>query len=106
LPKRPRYHFHFTPTSASWLNLVERWFGGLTEKQIRRGAHRNNRELKTAIHEYMAVNNENPKPFVWTKTADEILAAVAVLSEFTGNLRPREKDALFPAWYSPFNVAP
>ncbi len=75
--KRPRYHFHFTPTSASWLNLVERWFGGLTEKQIRRGAHRNNRELKTAIHEYMAVNNENPKPFVWTKTADEILAAVA-----------------------------
>src|SRR5712691_3516712 len=75
--KRPRYHFHFTPTSASWLNLVERWFGGLTEKQIRRGAHRNNRELKTAIHEYMAVYNENPKPFVWTKSADEILAAVA-----------------------------
>jgi transposase len=75
--KRPRYHFHFTPTSASWLNLVERWFAGLTEKQIRRGAHRNKRELKTAIHEYMAVNNEHPKPFVWTKTADDILASVA-----------------------------
>jgi transposase len=75
--KRPRYHFHFTPTSASWLNLVERWFAGLTEKQIRRGAHRNKRELKTAIYEYMAVNNEHPKPFVWTKTADDILASVA-----------------------------
>jgi transposase len=77
LAKRPRYHLHFTPTSASWLNLVERWFAGLTEKQIRRGAHRNNRELKTAIYEYLAANNENPKPFVWTKTADEILASVA-----------------------------
>jgi transposase len=75
--KRPRYHFHFTPTSASWLNLVERWFAGLTEKQIRRGAHRNRHELKIAIQEYLAVNNENPKPFVWTKTADEILESVA-----------------------------
>jgi len=77
LAKRPRYHLHFTPTSASWLNLVERWFAGLTEKQIRRGAHQNRRELKAAIHEYMDVNNEAPKPFVWTKTADDILASVA-----------------------------
>ena len=71
------YHLHFTPTSASWLNLVERWFAGLTEKQIRRGAHRNRCELKAAIHEYMDVNNEDPKPFIWTKTADDILASVA-----------------------------
>jgi transposase len=75
--KRPRYHFHFTPTSASWLNLVERWFAGLTERQLRRGVHRNKRELKIAIQEYMTVNNENPKPFVWTKTADDILESVA-----------------------------
>jgi transposase len=75
--KRPRYHLHFTPTSASWLNLVERWFAGLTEKQIRRGAHRNRRELKDAIQEYMTVNNADPQPFVWTKTADDILESVA-----------------------------
>jgi transposase len=75
--KRPRYHLHFTPTSASWLNLVERWFAGLTEKQIRRGVHRSNRELIAAIQEYLDANNEDPKPFVWTKTADEILDAVA-----------------------------
>ena len=57
LVKRPRYHLHFTPTSASWLNLVERWFARLTD-QLRRGVHRNTRELKAAIHEYMAVSNE------------------------------------------------
>ena len=77
LAKRPRYHLHFTPTSASWLNLVERWFAGLTQKQLRRGVHRNTRELKAAIHEYMDVTNEDPKPFIWTKTADQILESVA-----------------------------
>ena len=77
LVKRPRYHLHFTPTSASWLNLVERWFATLTDKQLRRGVHRNTRELKAAIHEYIAVSNDNPKPFVWTKTADQILESVA-----------------------------
>ncbi len=75
--KRPRYHLHFTPTSASWLNLVERWFAGLTEKKVRRGTHRSTRELETAIEEYLAVSNEHPKPFVWTKTADQILAKLA-----------------------------
>jgi transposase len=75
--KRPRFHFHFTPTSASWLNLVERWFALLTEKQLRRGAHRSTRELEDAIHEYIRRNNRDPKPFVWTKTADQILASVA-----------------------------
>jgi transposase len=77
LAKRPRYHLHFTPTGASWLNLVERWFALLTDKQIRRGVHRSTDELIAAIKHYMAVSNENPKPFVWTKTADEILESVA-----------------------------
>ena len=77
LAKRPRFHVHFTPTSSSWLNLVERFFAALTEKQIRRGAHRSVRELETAIKQYLAVTNQSPKPFVWTKSADEILASVA-----------------------------
>ena len=76
LAKRPRYHVHFTPTSASWLNLVERWFALLTQKQIRRGAHRSTRALETAIRAYIAISNEQPKPFVWTKSADEILASI------------------------------
>ena len=77
LAKRPRFHVHFTPTSASWINLVERWFAALTEKQIRRGVHRSVRELETAIKQYLAITNTSPKPFVWTKSADEILASVA-----------------------------
>ncbi len=77
LAKRPRFHVHFTPTSSSWLNLVERFFAALPEKQIRRGAHRSVRELETAIKQYLAVTNESPKPFVWTKSADEILASLA-----------------------------
>lgn len=77
LAKRPRFHVHFTPTSASWLNLVERFFAALTEKQIRRGAHRSVRELEAAINQYLTVTNGSPKPFVWTKSADQILASVA-----------------------------
>jgi transposase len=77
LAKRPRFHLHFTPTGASWLNLVERWFALLTDKQLRRGVHRSTRELKTAIKRYLAITNQSPKPFVWTKTADEILESVA-----------------------------
>ena len=77
LAKRPRFHVHFTPTSASWINLVERWFAALTDKQIRRGVHRSVRELETTIKRYLAVTNQSPKPFVWTKSADEILASVA-----------------------------
>jgi hypothetical protein len=68
---------HFTPTNASWLNLVERWFAALTEKQIRRGVHRSTRELEQAIRHYIEITNARPKPFVWTKAADEILASVA-----------------------------
>lgn len=85
LAKRPRYHVHFTPTSASWLNLVERWFVELTDKQIRRGVHRSTRELVTAIQRYLSVTNEAPKPFVWHKTADEILASVARFCQRTSN---------------------
>jgi len=77
LAKRPRFHVHFTPTSASWLNLVERWFASLTEKQLRRGVHHSSRELESAIYHYLDVTNAQPKPFVWTKTADAILANVA-----------------------------
>jgi len=77
LARHPRAHLHFTPTGASWINLVERWFAALTEKQLRRGVHCSTRELETAIRHYIDVTNERPKPFVWTKTADEILASVA-----------------------------
>jgi transposase len=75
--RHPRFHLHFTPTSASWLNLVERWFALLSQKQIKRGAHRSVRELETTIREYLAITNEAPRPFVWTKSADEILTKVA-----------------------------
>ena len=77
LAKRPRFHFHFTPTSASWLNLVERWFAALTAKQIKRGAHASTRALEAAIRHYIAITTGAPKPFVWTRTAEEILANVA-----------------------------
>jgi transposase len=74
---RPRYHLHFTPTSSSWLNLVERWFAALTEKQLRRGVFRSTRELEHAIERYIDQHNTAPKPFRWTKTADQILATIA-----------------------------
>ncbi|ENO99159.1 putative transposase [Thauera phenylacetica B4P] len=74
--RHPRFHVHFTPTSASWLNQVERWFATLTEKYIRRGTHRSTRQLEQAIKQYLQLNNANPKPFQWAKTADDILASV------------------------------
>src|SRR6266436_2761657 len=75
--KRPRFHVHFTPTYASWLSLVERWFALLTTKQLRRGAYKSVSKLKRAIQEFIDAHQENPKPFVWTKTADQILASIA-----------------------------
>jgi transposase len=72
LQKHPRYQLHFTPTSASWLNLVERFFSDLTTKQIRRGTHRSVRALEQAITEYIEDHNDNAKPFRWTATADMI----------------------------------
>ena len=75
--KRPRFHVHFTPTYSSWLNQVERWFGELTQKQIRRGTHRSVQELEHAIQEFIDATNAQPKPFVWVRTANEILASIA-----------------------------
>lgn len=74
--RHPRFHVHFTPTSASWLNQVERWFATLTQKQIRRGTHRSTRQLEDAIRQYLDSYNADPKPFVWTKSADDILATI------------------------------
>ena len=77
LQKRPRYHLHFTPTHASWLNQVERWFALLTQRQIKRGSHRSVQELEAAIREFIAAHNQQTKPFRWTKSADQILASIA-----------------------------
>ena len=81
--KRPRFHVHFTPTYGSWINLVERWFAEITNKRIRRGIFRSVKELEQAITEYIDVHNDAPKPFVWTKTADEILASIARFAQRT-----------------------
>lgn len=76
LAKRPHWHVHFTPTSASWLNQVERLFALLTEKQLRRGVHRSTQELEQTIRDYIDTVNDDPKPFRWTKSADQILASI------------------------------
>lgn len=73
LLQHPRFTFHFTPTSSSWLNLVERWFAELTRKKLQRSAHRSIKELTADLDEWIVAWNENPKPFVWHKTADQIL---------------------------------
>jgi transposase len=77
LAAHPRFVLHFTPTSSSWLNLVERWFAELTTKKLRRGAHRSVGQLNTDIRAWIQTCNENPRPFVWTKTADQILESIA-----------------------------
>lgn len=87
LAAHPRYHVHFTPTSASWLNLVERFFAAITDKAIRRGVFRSTRELEDAIAAYLQHQNEHPKPFVWTKTADDILATIARFCQRTSDSR-------------------
>jgi hypothetical protein len=77
LLRHPRVHLHFTPTSASWLNLVECWFALLRTRRLARGSFRSTRALEQAIKSYIASTNADPKPFVWAKTADEILDSVA-----------------------------
>jgi transposase len=74
--RHPRFQPHFTPTSASWINQVERWFAEITNKQIRRGTHRSTRELEQAIRDYLATYNKKPRPFAWTKSADQILESI------------------------------
>lgn len=76
LARRPHWHIHFTPTSASWINQVERWFAELTRKQLQRGVHRSTAELEADIATFIAAHNEDPKPYRWIKSADEILASV------------------------------
>jgi transposase len=76
LVRHPRFTFHFTPTYSSWLNLVERWFAELTTKWIKRGSHRSVRELVASIRTWITNWNDDPKPYVWHKTADEILASI------------------------------
>ncbi len=76
LAKHPRFHLHFTPTSSSWLNMVERWFGKLDDKATRRGVFQSVPDLITAIETYLTTNNTNPKPFIWTATAEQILTKV------------------------------
>src|SRR5580704_3010028 len=87
--KRPHFHVHFTPTYGSWINLVERWFAELTNKRIRRGVFRSVKELETAIRQYIEVHNEDPTPFVWTRTADQILASIARYAQRTTRLISR-----------------
>ena len=77
LQRHPRFQLHFTPTGASWLNLVERWFAELPEKRIKRGAHTSVQGLERDIRGWVANRNEDPRPYVWTKTADQILASLA-----------------------------
>lgn len=79
LSKHPRFRFHFTPTSSSWINLVERLFSSLTTRQLRRGVHKSVAELKEAIMAFLDAVNANPKPFIWTKTAGDIFGRLAKL---------------------------
>jgi transposase len=77
LLKHPRFHLHFTPTSSSWMNLVERWFAELTNRKLRRSTHRSVTELEADVHHWTNEWNTDPKPFIWTKTADDNLATLA-----------------------------
>ena len=83
LVKHPRFQLHFTPTYSSWLNLVERWFALLTERCVKRGSHRSTRELEAAIRTFLDQSNGDPRPFLWTKTSDQILESVRRFCEHT-----------------------
>lgn len=76
LARRPHWYVHFTPTSASWINQVERWFAELTRKQLQRGAHRSTAELEADINAFIKAHNESLAPYKWVKSADQILASV------------------------------
>ena len=88
LKRHPRFVSHFVPTSSSWLNLVERWFGELTSKRIRRGSFRSVEDLEQAITEFMAAWNENPKPFVWTATVESIVKKLSHCRQTLEQIRP------------------
>jgi transposase len=90
LAKRPRFHVHYTPTYSSWLNLVERWFALLSERKIKRASHRSTRELERDIRAFLRHTREHPKPFIWTKSADQILASIRRFCQYT--LETQGKD--------------
>jgi transposase len=92
LERHPRFHVHFTPTGSSWMNQVERWFGLLTDKLIRRGVHTSVQALENDIRAWIAAWNDNPRPFTWTKTADEILNSLADYLAKVGAGPPRNKQ--------------
>jgi transposase len=81
LSERPRYHVHFTPTSSSWLNQIERWFAEITRKRIRRGTFRSVRDLITAIRDYIRLYNRNPRPFQWVASASKIIRKITKYKE-------------------------
>jgi transposase len=83
LAKRPRFHVHYTPTYSSWLNLVERWFAILSERKIKRASHRSTNELEEDIRRFLRHTNQHPKPFIWTKSADQILASIRRCCQYT-----------------------
>src|ERR1700683_321481 len=92
LERHPRFHVHFTPTGSSWMNQVERWFGLLTDKLIRRGVHTSVQALENDIREWITTWNDNPRPFTWTKTADEILNSLADYLAKVGAIHPAGKQ--------------
>ena len=81
LARHPRFHIHFTPTSASWLNMVERWFRDLTGKRLKRGVFTSVEQLIAAIEQYVRVMNQSPKPFIWTAKANDLLEKVKLARE-------------------------
>lgn len=83
LARHPRFHVHYTPTYSSWLNLVERWFALLSERWIKRASHRSTRELERDIRAFLHKTNEHPKPFIWTKSGDQILASIRRFCQYT-----------------------
>lgn len=88
LKRHPRFVCHYVPTSSSWLNLVERWFGELTSKRIRRGSFGSVTELQQAIAQFLAAWNENPKPFVWTATVESIVAKLSRCRQTLESIQP------------------
>jgi transposase len=93
LARRPRFHVHFVPTGSSWMNQVERWFGLLTDKLIRRGVHTSVQALENDIKDWIATWNDNPRPFTWTKTADEILSSLADYLAKVGAGHPQQSKS-------------
>ena len=106
LVRHPRYHLHFTPTGSSWINLVERWFATLTERQLRRGTYRRTQDLEAALRRYVETYNQEPNPFVWTKTADQILEALARFCKRTYDSGHSPPIPVVAASCHPFQITP